>query len=543
MKQIFHHYKEWEDYKAGMWRKISKKEEQEIIQGCIDFTGNHELYGAAMLRVIKEWPISCEHHLTNLSINRKAWIGHAACQLQFECPEYVTRMAWGKLTEQQQKEANAVAEIAIKQWEQNFLLSSRVKTMSKIKLGVNVFEAAKQRIEWTFDNFEKISVSFSGGKDSTVMLHMVMDEAIKRNRKIALLFIDLEGQYKLTIDHIERCYKMYKDHIEPYWVCLPIHLRNAVSVYEPFWKCWDSEKQKSWIRELPELAINDPKYFPFFHDGMEFEEFVPEFGKWYAGDKNCAIFVGIRTDESLNRFRTIASSKKEMFADKKFTTKVTENSYNIYPVYDWNVSDLWVYHNRFPGKPHNTLYDLMYKAGLTLAQMRICQPYGDDQRRGLWLFHLIEPETWARVVARVNGANGGALYVQESGNVTGYRKISKPEGHTWKSFAELLVNSMPPKTKVHYENKIIFFCKWWIDRGYPEGIPDEADYRLEAERKVPSWRRICKSLLRNDFWAKGLGFSQHKSEAYEKYMKLMENRKNNWQLKKLEDVNSIEGDD
>lgn len=176
-------------------------------------------------------------------------------------------------------------------------------------------------------------------------------------------------------------------------------------------------------------------------------------------------------------------------------------------------------------KPHNHLYDLMHKAGLTISQQRICQPYGDDQRRGLWLFHLIEPETWARIVARVNGANSGALYINETGNINGYRAISKPEGHTWKSFATLLLNSLPPKTKEHYENKIFLFVKWWEARGYPEGLPDEVDRALETARKVPSWRRVCKTLLRNDYWSKGLGFSQHKSEAYLKYLDLMRRRK------------------
>ena len=61
------------------------------------------------------------------------------------------------------------------------------------------------------------------------------------------------------------------------------------------------------------------------------------------------------------------------------------------------------------------------------------------------------------------------------------------------------------------------------------GIPDEADYRLEQERKVPSWRRVCKSLLRNDYWCKGLSFTQHKSEAYEKYLLLMKKRREKWQ--------------
>ncbi len=389
----------------------------------------------------------------------------------------------------------------------------------------DVFVECKERISYTFDNFEKIYVSFSGGKDSTVMLHMVMDEAIKRNRQVGVMIIDLEGQYEYTINHIQNCVNMYKDNIDLHWICLPIHLRNAVSVYEPFWVCWDKKAEKSWIRQPPKDSITNVDYYPFFKHGMEFEEFDVEFGKWYAEGKSCACFIGIRSDESLNRFRTIASKYKKRFNNKCWTTEITPELINIYPVYDWKTRDVWIYHAKNMNKPHNELYDVMNKAGLTISQMRICQPYGDDQRRGLWLFHLIEPHTWARVVARVNGANSGSMYINETGNINGYRKISKPEGHTWKSFAVLLLNSLPDKTKEHYSNKIYLYEKWWLKRGYEEGLPDEADLHLESSRKVPSWRRICKTLLRNDYWSKGLGFSQHKSEGYMKYLELMKKRK------------------
>lgn len=402
--------------------------------------------------------------------------------------------------------------------------------MAKFGLGINVLEAAQQRIEFVFDNFPKIYLSFSAGKDSTVMLHLVMNEAIKRNRKIGILMIDLEGQYKITIDHAQKCFDMYKDYIEPYWCCLPIHLRNAVSVYETHWICWDKDKRDAWIRQPPFMGITDENYFPFFKKGMEFEEFVPLFGEWYGKGEPTACFVGIRSDESLNRYRTIASKSKIPYQGKQWTTEVKPNLYNVYPIYDWKTEDDWIYQGKNPDKPYNTLYDYMYKAGLPLHLMRICQPYGDDQRRGLWLFHLIEPETWARIVARVNGANSGAMYINESGNINGYRKISKPEGHTWESFAMLLLNSMPPKTKEHFGNKISVFVKWWMLRGYPEGIPDEAPYELETKKDVPSWRRVCKSLLRNDYWCKGMSFTQHKSEAYQKYLDLMKRRRQEWNL-------------
>ena len=401
--------------------------------------------------------------------------------------------------------------------------------MDKQKLGINVLEAAQARIAYTFDNFPRIFVSFSGGKDSTVMLHLVMDEAIMRDRKVGVLFIDMEGQYKLTIDHIKAMYDLYRDHIESYWIALPIHLRNAVSMYQHHWISWEPGKEDVWIRQPPEMAITDQRYFPFYRYKMEFEEFVPEFGHWYSQGKLTAGFVGIRTGESLNRWRTIASTKKQTFDGHKWTTWVGEHLYNIYPIYDWVETDLWAYHGK-TGKPYNKLYDRMYQAGLTLHQMRICQPYGDDQRKGLWLFHLIEPQTWARIVARVNGANSGALYAQESGNILGNLKISKPDGHTWQSFSMLLLESLPPKTKEHFTNKIAVFLHWWQERGYPNEIPDEANSKEEAAKAVPSWRRICKMLLRNDYWAKGLSFTQHKSTAYEKYLKIMKKRRQRWQI-------------
>jgi predicted phosphoadenosine phosphosulfate sulfurtransferase len=392
--------------------------------------------------------------------------------------------------------------------------------MSKKYTEQSVYNAAIDRIEKCFDNFNRLYVSFSGGKDSTTMLHLVAKVAKEKNRTFGILVIDLEGQYKCTIDHVRACLKRYEDITEQFWVCLPLHLRNAVSTFEPFWKCWDKEAKDAWIRQPEPESITDYDYFPFFKDGMEFEEFVPLFGQWYSRGEDCCCFVGIRSDESLNRYRTIASNSKTPHHVGFWTTKVTENCYNSYPIYDWRTEDIWTSHARFPEWESNVLYDIMYKAGLTIHQMRICQPYGDDQRRGLWLFHLIEPETWNRVVARVNGANSGALYVQETGNITGYRRVSKPSHLTWSEFAKVLLESMPPKTKEHFAVKISVFCKWWESRGYPEGIPDEAPYELEAKKLAPSWRRVVKSLLRNDFWCKGLSFTQHKSAAYEKYIQM-----------------------
>ncbi len=169
----------------------------------------------------------------------------------------------------------------------------------------------------------------------------------------------------------------------------------------------------------------------------------------------------------------------------------------------------------------------MMMAGVKISQQRLCQPYGDDQRRGLWLYHILEPMTWYKLIARVNGVNSGALYVQENGNVSGYNKIHKPEGHTWQTFCNLLLSTMPAKTSIHYRERFVKFIKGWQDRGYLV-IPDEAPEDLESKCWVPSWRRMCKVMLRNDYWCKGLGQTQPLSDAYQKFK----------EIKKIKKINS-----
>lgn len=117
MERIYHPYNIWEDYLNGMWRKVDKEQEQEMLEKAIEFTGDHVLYGKYMKDVIFKWRIACEHNLTNKSINRKAWLGHSAVCLATGIPEYITRRAWHFLTEEQQDNANAQADNAIKTWE------------------------------------------------------------------------------------------------------------------------------------------------------------------------------------------------------------------------------------------------------------------------------------------------------------------------------------------------------------------------------------------------------------------------------------------
>lgn len=115
IKRIYHPYWEWEEIKYNMWGTVKNKEE--YLKKAIQLTSNHNIYEYWMMAVVNQWLKSCEHNLSNITQNRRAWIGHAACARAFGCPEDIVRKAWSHLSEDQQIKANNVADKAIKNWE------------------------------------------------------------------------------------------------------------------------------------------------------------------------------------------------------------------------------------------------------------------------------------------------------------------------------------------------------------------------------------------------------------------------------------------
>jgi len=396
----------------------------------------------------------------------------------------------------------------------------------KVYQGHSVLEAAKARISESFDTLERLYISFSGGKDSTVMMHLVCQEARRRGRKVGVLIIDLEAQYSATIEHINEMVDLYADCIDLHWVCGELLLRNAVSDFEPKWCAWDSQKQDVWVREKPAKAADLTQY-DFYVPRMEFEELMVIFGSWYAQGKSCGAFIGIRSDESLHRYRAIVSRKDGLMMNgRKWTTRIAKGVFNLYPIYDWRTEDIWLFHAKNPDLRYNKIYDLMTRAGVKFSNQRLCQPFGDDQKKGLWLYQILEPETWYKLLNRVSGVNSGALYSQETGNINGSSRITKPDQFTWQEYTNFLLKSLPKPMQENYRERFKKFIAGWKKRGYDQ-IPDAAPHDLEVKQWAPSWRRMARCILRNDYYCKGLGQTQPKSEAYGKFKAIQQVRRHN----------------
>jgi predicted phosphoadenosine phosphosulfate sulfurtransferase len=398
----------------------------------------------------------------------------------------------------------------------------------------NVLEAARERVHYIFDEFDQVYLSVSGGKDSSVQMQLVRDVLKERDRgeTFDVLFVDLEAQYTATIKQMETLIEN-SQHVlgEVYWVCLPLSLRNAVSQIQPKWTCWNPDEQDKWVRDRPseEYVITLADHpFGFFEPDMEFEDFVDEFARWYADQHDGVVTdaIAIRSNESINRFRTLTSEDKQRYDGKHWTTRVRIrdeylDAYNVYPIYDWTVEDIWGYVAQ-EDVPYNDVYEQLWKNGVPLSQQRICQPFGDDQRNGLDQFRRIEPETWEAVLNRVSGVNFGNIYARTS--LLGNFESEKPDHLSWEEYAVFLLESVglySPELRDHYTEKIVTFIEWYEDNAYPDreppwtedmGLEDFPDAHPDhsSRQRWPSWERIAWAIERNDFWMKRLGFSQTK---------------------------------
>lgn len=424
--------------------------------------------------------------------------------------------------------------------------------MAKRYLDINVYEASQKRIEYIFNEFDNVLVAFSGGKDSSVCLNMCYDYAKENNQlnKLAMYHLDYEAQYQMTTDFVEETFKGF-DGIKKFWLCLPISAQCCCNMQGGTWIPWDKDKCDIWVRKIPEneyVISEDNVPFKFKKGDIDYNV-QDKFSEWFeATYGKTATVIGIRADESLNRFRAISKENKNKYKNQNFI-----NGHKTYIIYDWSVEDIWIANAKF-GWKYNKLYDLYYQAGLSIDQMRVASPFNDCAGSTLKLYKVIDPKNWGKMVGRVNGVNFLGLY----GDTTamGWKKITKPDNFTWKEYCYFLLNTLDEKTKQHYLNKLNTSIKFWKEKGGAledktikemedknisfknrgkvskiskkdvvsfEAYPDDLD--VTNFKEVPTYKRMCVCIIKNDYFCKYMGFAQTKNEI-EKRRNAIERYKN-----------------
>ena len=416
--------------------------------------------------------------------------------------------------------------------------------MVKKYTGQNVYDALQKRLDFIFQEFDNIFVSFSGGKDSGVLLNLVLDfqEKYYPDKKIGVFHQDFEAQYTVTTEYVERTFKRLEGKAELYWVCLPMATRTALSSYEMYWFPWDDTKKDAWVRPMPEhpYVINlENNPFTTYRYKMQQADLAKQFSRWYRishDNKNTVCLLGIRAEESMQRYSGILN-KKYGYKGKCFISRQFKNVWTASPIYDWLTGDVW-HANYLFGYDYNKLYDMYYMAGLKPDQMRVASPFNDYAKDSLNLYRVIDPEIWAKLIGRVRGANFGAIYGKTK--ALGYRNLSLPEGHTWESYTKFLLDTLPIRLRNNYVRKFRTSIEFWhktgggleektikelVEHGYKikrngvsnytimknsrviflERIPDHTD-DIKSSKDLPSWKRMCYCILRNDHICRFMGF-------------------------------------
>jgi len=299
--------------------------------------------------------------------------------------------------------------------------------MSKLYLAnKNVYEAALERMDFVFDNFKNIFVSISGGKDSTVLFDIAQKEAVKRGRTINAYFLDQEAEYGATIELIREM--MNRENVIPYWFQVPMYMTNATSYEQDLLYAWGPGED--WMREKEPLAIKDnpsntTRFYPFI------DWFSNQFGR------DTCFLVGLRSEESLNRYRAVTSNPGVEGIDWSSNKK---GAVSVYPLYDWTFEDIWTYIGK-TGCKYNRIYDYMYSKGVNISTFRVSNLIHEKSYKCLTTLQEFEPDTYESLVKRLKGITIAALYGKE---MMVYNAKKKPAKFaTWMDYRDFLLDTLP----------------------------------------------------------------------------------------------------
>lgn len=429
---------------------------------------------------------------------------------------------------------------------------------------LNVYEATQRRLKALFDYADFVYVSFSGGKDSSILLNMCIDY-IRRHepgRKLGVFHMDYEVQYAETTRFVEHMLQSNSDILEVYHCCVPFKVETCTSMFQNYWRPWDEKCRELWVRELPERCYTAAD-FDFFNEDMWDYDFQYQFVNWLRRRKNykriCCV-VGIRTEESIHRWRAIHHMQnKRILGHYKWTYQIGYKSYNTYPIYDWKTADVWAA-NFKAGWEYNHLYDLFYQAGIPFSRQRVASPFISPALPTLAVYKAIDPDMWGRMIGRVNGVAFAGLY----GGTTAmaWKTVACPPGFTWEKYMYFLLDTLPKNVRDNYLRKLQTSIQFWRNkggclsdstihklrqRGVKLTVEGKSAYKTDKRpvrmeylddidisefREIPSYKRMCICILKNDHTCKYMGFTPTKrdKEQREKIMAKYKNLKSNGRI-------------
>jgi predicted phosphoadenosine phosphosulfate sulfurtransferase len=323
--------------------------------------------------------------------------------------------------------------------------------------GENVLDAARRRIRFVFDHYENIIVSVSGGKDSTVLAHLALVEAVSRGRRIGIHFLDEEVVYQSSVEQVDKLMSLFPFATKRMWLQVPFHLTNATSLTDGQLRAWEPGEHKLWMRPKREDAIKARPWSPeqeTIRDktkGFGFYDAIDAFARCHH---NTAFLVGLRAaGESPNRWRAVTKNPVMVGGKKVYWgTGREQGNVTLYPIFDWVFGDVWKYiHDE--RLPYSKIYDLQFKKGYAVTEMRISSFIHERAFKSIVDLPEFEPKTYAKLQKRVKGI----ALAQETGRsakLFACRKLPK-QYKSWRVYRDFLLETHPRP-----EHKAIFAARF-----------------------------------------------------------------------------------
>lgn len=370
--------------------------------------------------------------------------------------------------------------------------------LKQVYTNKRVLDAAKERIAYIFDEFENICVSISGGKDSTVLCHLALEEAHKRGRKIGIFFLDEEVVYESTVNQIRYLMNYYPENTIKLWYQIEFNLTNSTSIEEGQLRCWEKGKHKIWMRSkepdsiqhkpwpIEKETVRDKNKGFGFYDALE---------NFQNSRENTCFLVGLRATESPNRWRAV--SKNPGYKNMYYATKQKNGNISAYPLYDWNFHDIWkyIYDNNLK---YSKIYDYQWKKGMGLQEIRVSSLIHEKSFKSLVELPEFEPKTYDKLLKRIKGISIGNLYGKDN-KMLRCRKLPKNYS-CWMEYRDFLLNTYPDETKKwifekrfsrHLNNNYVARqqCRQLVLNDYENNLPvdNKPDPREETIKK---WREL-----------------------------------------------------
>lgn len=307
---------------------------------------------------------------------------------------------------------------------------------------INVYDAALERMNYIFDNYETVIVSCSGGKDSTITTYLAIEVAKKKKKPFYLFFLDQEIEYSNTIDFIDIIMK--EEYVIPLWFQVSALLTNTSSITQNIIDPWNPEKKMQWVHKQKVKSIKKIDWevnVPFQFKKEEkygFYGLVQCMEQMFKNSKSVAQIIGLRADESLDRFRAV--TKNEGIEGIPWCTK-TKSHIKFYPIYDWRFADIWIYLAK-NNRKYNKMYDYFHLKGMRNDEMRLSNLLHEKAYECIADLQEFEPKLYDRMIDRCMGIATAQEYAGRGGSIYKTDKLPK-DFTTWIEYRDYLLSTLP----------------------------------------------------------------------------------------------------